>query len=59
MAKHWMQKAFKPAHKGELHEDLDVPQGEKIPKKKLAMALAGKKGPKVQQRAQAAKNANP
>ncbi len=48
----WMQKAFSK-HKGSLHRDLHVPQGQKIPASKLAAAKAGKYGPKV------AKKANP
>ena len=40
---------IKPSHKGELHRDLGVPQGKKIPKSKLA-AAAKRKG-KVGQRA--------
>jgi len=38
---------------GQLHKDLDVPMGEKIPAKKLA--AAAKKGGKVGQRARFAK----
>lgn len=37
---HWMEKAF--ANKGALHRELGVPEGEKIPAKKLARA--GKSG---------------
>jgi hypothetical protein len=36
MAEKWIQKAVK--HPGKLHRDLGVPQGEKIPAKKLAKA---------------------
>lgn len=36
MAKHWIQGAIK--HPGALHRELGVPQGEKIPAKKLASA---------------------
>jgi hypothetical protein len=34
--KNWIQGAIK--HPGQLHKDLGVPQGEKIPAKKLAAA---------------------
>jgi len=34
----WIQKAVNPAHKGDLHKALHVPQGEKIPAGKLAKA---------------------
>ncbi len=37
MAKNWIAGAIK--HKGALHEELDVPQGEKIPQSKLREAL--------------------
>jgi hypothetical protein len=37
MAKKWMQKAF-GAHPGRLHRKLHVPEGEKIPAKKLSAA---------------------
>lgn len=38
MAKKWIQGAIK--HPGALHRDLGVPQGQKIPPKKLAKAAA-------------------
>lgn len=41
MAKKWIQKAIK--HPGALHKELGVPEGKKIPAKKLASA-AKKKG---------------
>lgn len=41
MAKKWIQKAIK--HPGALHEELHVPEGKKIPAKKLN-AAAKKKG---------------
>jgi hypothetical protein len=50
MATKWIQKAIKKP--GQLHKDLGVPQGEKIPAKKLAAAAA--KGGKVGQRARLA-----
>lgn len=36
MAEKWIKKAIK--HPGKLHRELGVPQGEKIPAKKLAKA---------------------
>lgn len=39
MAKSVMKKIFNPAHKGELHRALKVPQGQKIPAGKLKAAL--------------------
>lgn len=47
----WIGKAIK--RPGQLHRDLGVPQGQKIPPKKLAKAAA--KGGKVGQRARLAK----
>jgi hypothetical protein len=49
--KKWIQGAIKK--KGQLHKDLGVPQGQKIPASKLA--AAAKKGGKVGQRARLAK----
>lgn len=37
MADHWIQGAIK--HPGALHRELHVPQGQKIPAKKLQSAL--------------------
>jgi hypothetical protein len=48
--KNWIKGAIKKP--GQLHKDLGVPQGEKIPAKKLAAAAA--KGGKVGQRARLA-----
>lgn len=48
--KKWIQSAVKKP--GQLHKDLGVPQGEKIPAKKLA--AAAKKPGKVGQRARLA-----
>lgn len=44
MAEKWIQKAIK--HKGALHQELGVPQGKKIPAKKLEKAThaSGKLG---------------
>ena len=50
MAEKFIQKAIK--HPGALHKQLDVPEGKKIPKKKLA--VAAKKGGKLGQRARLA-----
>lgn len=47
MAKNFIQNAIKKP--GQLHKDLGVPQGKKIPADKLA--AAAKKGGKVGQRA--------
>ena len=51
--KHWIKGAIR--HPGALHRDLGVPQGEKIPAKKLAAASAGKYGETVRKRAALAK----
>ena len=50
MAKHWIQNAIK--HPGALHEKLHVPQGQKIPEKKLESAA--NKGGKIGQEARLA-----
>jgi len=50
MAKKWIQGAIKKP--GQLHRDLGVPQGQKIPPKKLAAAAS--KGGKIGQRARLA-----
>lgn len=55
MVKHWMQEAFKNA-RGQLHEQLDVPKGQKIPEGKLMKA--GHASGKLGLRARAAINAN-
>jgi hypothetical protein len=47
MAEKFIQKAIKKP--GQLHRDLGVPQGQKIPAKKIAAAAA--KGGKIGQRA--------
>jgi len=51
--KNWIKGAIKKP--GQLHKDLGVPQGEKIPKSKLNAAADGKYGKKTQQRANLAK----
>lgn len=56
MAKHWMAAAFANAH-GQLHRQLGVPKGQKIPREKLQ--AAAKKGGVEGKRAQLALNANP
>ena len=40
----WMQKAFDPSHKGELHKLLDVPEDEDIPMSKINAELKKLKG---------------
>ena len=55
---HWAKQAFKKSHKGRLHRALGVDEDQTIPQEKMAEALAGKHGPKVQQMAQAAHNIN-
>jgi hypothetical protein len=52
MATKWIQKAIK--HPGALHKELGVPQGEKIPAKKMAKA-AKSSNPKVAKMANLAK----
>lgn len=47
---------IKASHKGELHRDLGVPQGQKIPASKLAAAKHSK-NPAVRKRATFAQNA--
>lgn len=50
MAEKWIQKAIK--HPGALHKELGVPEGKKIPAKKLV--AAAKKGGKEGKRARLA-----
>ena len=45
----WIAGAIK--HPGALHEQLGVPQGEKIPAKKMAAASSGKYGALAEERA--------
>ena len=52
MAEKWIQKA--KIKKGALHRELGVPEGKKIPAKKLAKA-AKSKNPKLRKRAELAK----
>jgi hypothetical protein len=49
MARQWVSDAIKKP--GQLHRDLHVPQGEKIPAAKLAAAADGAYGAKTEQRA--------
>ncbi|HWX40445.1 MAG TPA: hypothetical protein VN345_04775 [Blastocatellia bacterium] len=49
MAKKWIQSAIKKP--GQLHRDLSVPQGQKIPTQKMAAAKRGEYGAAVQRRA--------
>ena len=46
MAEKWIQKTGIAKHKGALHKELGVPEGKKIPAKKLAKAAkaGGKEG---------------
>jgi hypothetical protein len=53
MAKQWIAGAIK--HPGQLHRDLHVPQGQKIPAEALQRALSGSMGPTVKKRAQLAR----
>lgn len=50
----WIQKAIKPKNKGALHRELHVPEGKKIPAKKLAKA-SHSENPKLRRRASLAK----
>lgn len=50
---HFIKAAIKKP--GQLHRDLGVPQGKKIPAKKLNAAAAGKYGKKTEERAHFAK----
>lgn len=54
--KHWMAEAFANSH-GQLHKELGVKKGEKIPRDKLK--AAAKKGGLEGKRAQLVMNANP
>ncbi len=54
-AKHFMAEAFSNAH-GQLHRELGVPEGQKIPVDKLRAAV--RKGGKVAKRAQLVLNAD-
>lgn len=49
MARHWIQGAIK--NPGSLHRALGVPEGEKIPAKKMAAAAAGRYGATNERRA--------
>lgn len=50
MAEHWIQGAIK--HPGALHKEMGVPEGQKIPEKKLEKAAAS--GGKLGRRARLA-----
>lgn len=54
MAQKWIQKAIPKSHKGRLHEALHVPEGKKIPAKKLAKAEHSK-NPTIRREANLAK----
>lgn len=49
----WIQKAINPENKGSLHRSLGVPEGEKIPQKKLEKAEHSK-DPTLKRRARLA-----
>jgi len=49
MSHNWIQSAIK--RPGQLHKDLGVPPGKKIPGAKLKAAMTGKYGPATQRRA--------
>ena len=53
MAKDWIKGAIKKP--GQLHRDLGVPQGKKIPGDKLKSALAGQFGKATTRRARLAR----
>ena len=53
MAKNWIAGAVK--NKGGLHRSLGVPEGQKIPQKALASALAGNYGSKAAKQARLAR----
>lgn len=48
---------IKPSHRGLLHEQLGIPEGEKIPTEKLEHILATSDDPKLRKRVQFALNA--
>ena len=52
--KHWMQGVAEHMHKGALHRELGVPEGEKIPAKKMAKA-AHSSNPKIRKQVGLAK----
>lgn len=54
MAKNWIAKALPPSSKGKLHRELGVPQGQKIPAKKMAKA-ANSSSPTMRKQAALAK----
>lgn len=55
MAKDWIQPVAKKMKKGKLHKELNVPEGKKIPAKKMDKALHSK-NPTVKKEAVLAKN---
>lgn len=54
MTNKWIQKALPKSSRGKLHRELHVPEGKKIPAKKLAKA-AHSKSPKVRKQVALAK----
>ena len=51
--KKWIQEAIPKSHRGALHKELGVPEGKKIPEKKLIKAEHSK-NPKLAKRARLA-----
>ncbi len=54
MSEKWITKALPKTSKGKLHRELGVPEGEKIPAKKMAKA-AKSKSPKIRKQVALAK----
>ena len=54
MSDKWIQKAIPKSHRGKLHRELGVPQGKKIPAKKLEKAEHSK-NPTIRKEANLAK----
>jgi len=54
MSEKWIAKALPKTSKGKLHRELGVPEGEKIPAKKMAKA-AKSKNPKIRKQVALAK----
>lgn len=54
MSEKWIDKALPKTSKGKLHRELGVPEGEKIPAKKMAKA-AKSKNPKIRKQVDLAK----
>jgi hypothetical protein len=54
MSEKWIAKALPKTSRGKLHRELNVPEGEKIPAKKMAKA-AKSKNPKIRKQVALAK----